>query len=657
MIFDFSGGKLNFFKSLYQEARDAYGEELEAMERRMKQYLGDKEIDSSSVPATHIRNITYELIESQVTGYIPSPIVSPKKDGKRGYRNAKSIETLCRRLRNDLPFERINDQDERSAPTYGASIFLLEWDESVHTHNTTGDVRVTCLTPEEFIPQPNVYSDVNDMQYCFARFETTKEEIVARYGVKPSVAEDTESDETAHDDGYTATVYVCYYRNAKGKISKYAWSGETELQDEDDFYARRVKVCQVCGKRDGVCHCDDPRFKTVVSEYEELTEPITLSDGTIIPVEVPSIKDGEVLTRIERRQSTTTDGQMVFDGGEFMVPVVEDVPVAIKEPTRLPYYTPDMFPIVIRKNVSKQGSLYGQSDCDVIRPQQQAINKLESRIMQKLLRSAVTPVLPDDASISPENTIFGQVIRMHPGQSASQYGIVDTTPDIQADVMQSERCYEQAKLLLGISASFQGQPDPSAQSGRAKQLQIQQAAGRLDSKRRMKNAAYADIDKVIFQLYLAYSDEPRPAVYTDSNGVRHNVEFNRYDFLLRDEAGKWYYDDQYMFSTDPAIDIEESRPTLWEENLKSFQMGAFGDLASPETLLIYWRNMERAHYPYARENVERFEAQVDHARQLAEMEQRATAAEADLASHIEYEALLQNELGGIQNGSNKVSNV
>ena len=646
MIFDFSGGKLEFFKALYEEARSAYAEEVELFRRRRAQYLGDNAIDGSPCPATHVRNITYELIESQVTGYIPSPSVSPKQESVRGERNAKSIETLCRRLRNDLPFERINDQDERFAPIYGGSVFLVEWDESVRTHTTVGEARVTCINPEDLVPQPNVY-EIEDMQYLFVRFETTKDEIVRKYGVKPSVAEETESDEYTHDDGYTATVYVCYYKDEDDKVCEYVWSGDTELRDISDLYARRRKVCRICGEREGACHCEKPRYTTVTADFEEVITPITLSDGSVIPTEVPAFRDGLPVTEARQVQLKTPDGQMVFNNADgIATPVFETVQVPVMEPTRLPYYSPSVFPIVIRKNTSRERSLFGQSDCDVIRPQQQAINKIESRIQQKLLRAAVTPVMPEDARITADSSIFEQVIRLGPGESASQYGLIDTTPNISADISQSERHYDHAKRILGISDSFQGQYDPSAQSGKAKQLQINQAAGRLDSKRRMKNAAYADIDKIFFQLYLAYADEPRPAVLIDANGTRHNIEFNRYDFLVRDEAGEWYYDDRYLFSTDATIDIEDSRVTLWEENLKAFQMGAYGNPQDPSTLLIYWRNMERAHYPYARENVERLEAQI--AQQMAAMQARAEAAEGELAKHEQYEQYLMNEIAGGQ---------
>ena len=104
MIIEYTGEKIDYFKALYEEARNALGEESALMTRRMEQYLGSPEIDGSPVPATAVRNITYELIESQVSGYIPTPVVSPKSVSERSTRNARAIETLCRRVRNDLDF-------------------------------------------------------------------------------------------------------------------------------------------------------------------------------------------------------------------------------------------------------------------------------------------------------------------------------------------------------------------------------------------------------------------------------------------------------------------------------------------------------------------------------------------------------------------------
>ena len=147
----------------------------------------------------------------------------------------------------------------------------------------------------------------------------------------------------------------------------------------------------------------------------------------------------------------------------------------------------------------------------------------------------------------------------------------------------------------------------SGESGYSRQLKIAQATGRLESKRKMKHTAYADIDRIIFELYLAFADEPRALVYRDAYGRVHNAEFNRYDFIEYDISnGEFYYDDGYLFSVDLNGGAEYQREALWERNLENLKAGTLGDPTSAITLLRYWQCQERAHYPHARENVEYF---------------------------------------------------
>ena len=82
------------------------------------------------------------------------------------------------------------------------------------------------------------------------------------------------------------------------------------------------------------------------------------------------------------------NGVAQFDVDEMgnMIPMINTIQIPKTEPTKLPFYRPKRLPIVIRKNTSQEDSLLGQSDCEFIRPQQQAINKIESRILMKLLR-------------------------------------------------------------------------------------------------------------------------------------------------------------------------------------------------------------------------------------------------------------------------------
>jgi hypothetical protein len=94
--------------------------------------------------------------------------------------------------------------------------------------------------------------------------------------------------------------------------------------------------------------------------------------------------------------------------------------------------------------------------------------------------------------------------------------------------------------------------------------------------------------------------------------VTHAALFNRYDFLILDEEKcTYYYDDGYLFSIDQNGGIESQRETMWRQNLENLRAGTLGDPTSPATLLHYWQCQERAHYPFARENVEYFQSAIN----------------------------------------------
>ena len=393
-------------------------------------------------------------------------------------------------------------------------------------------------------------------------------------------------------DGDSVRIIIAFYRGEDGEIGRFIFSGELTLSDIPSFYKRKKKICKNCGLNRSECKCKKKAFNEIDVDYEELTRRMILSDGSIIMESSPEI------TAENKLRMTVT---------------------------KLPYYTPRSFPIVIRKNTSCADSVLGQSDCKFLRPQQQSINKIESRILQKLLRAGITPIVPEDATISLNNSVFGQVIKMKPGESAAQYGKVDTTPDISQDIAEAERLYDHSKRILGISDALQGIEGYRGESGYARQLRISQATGRLESKRKMKHYAYAASDRIIFELYLAFADEPRNLVYKDAYGRVHNTEFNRYDFIEYDpESGEYYYNDAYLFAVDLNAGAEYQREALWEKNLENLKAGTLGDPRSPVTLLRYWQSQERAHYPFARENVEYFISAVENGGEmLAEEAEKA----------------------------------
>ena len=83
--------RLSLFSDLYENAKSTYAESLTAFERHYAQYKGSDLIDGSTERACAVRNITYEIIESQISSDIPPPKVDAACYNERRDRNAKSI--------------------------------------------------------------------------------------------------------------------------------------------------------------------------------------------------------------------------------------------------------------------------------------------------------------------------------------------------------------------------------------------------------------------------------------------------------------------------------------------------------------------------------------------------------------------------------------
>ena len=190
--------------------------------------------------------------------------------------------------------------------------------------------------------------------------------------------------------------------------------------------------------------------------------------------------------------------------------------------------------------------------------------------------------------------------------------------DTSQERASAEANYEQSRRILGITDSFQGRPDRTATSGTAKQIAVAQSAGRLESKRIMKNAMYADLYAVMFRFLLAYSDEPRSVRHNNIDGSTTYSEFNKYDYLAQDAAGEWYWLDDFLFSVDNTSSLAGNRESMWQEIRMNLQTGAFGDPSDPETLILFWEMMAGQHYPGAAEIRERLEKKRQE--QLAQMQ-------------------------------------
>ncbi len=631
--------KLEYWQGKLEADESAYAGELSRMDEREGLYLGSdriKPIAREEVPdrAPHVRNVILELIEAQVSSSIPQPKVTARR--KRDERLARLIEDMLRDELDRMSFEELNDQQERTVPIQGGGAYLVEWDSSQRTHTTAGEVAVSLLHPKQIIPQAGVYTGIEDMDHIILKLPQTKGSVKRRYGV--DVSEESESEPDARGTGESTaedmvTQYVAYYRNDKGGIGLYSWVNDTQLEDLEDYQARRLRRCARCGalepapgsvvvaqptmdgtypgtggiredeKREtgklnnrGVCpFCGGTKWEESEEDFEEPAADIVRSDGSVIPA-------------LERGP----DGAPVLEVGPDGAPAWKR--------TRLPYYKPNIFPVVLQKNISVFGRFLGGSDVDAIASQQNTVNRLETKMLDKLLTAGSYMSLPKDATIERDPGEM-KLIRLDNLQDKSYIDVYDMEGDISQDVAMLDHAYEEMRQVIGVTDSFQGRRDTTATSGTAKQFAAAQTAGRLESKRIMKNAAFQRLYEAIFKMKLAYADEPRPVPKFNAAGEREYEEFNRYDFLERDAAGEWYWNDQFIFAVDDtSATLASNREAMWEETRLNLQTGAFGPLDDLETMIFFWTKMEMLHYPGAAETKELF-------KQRQKAQQEALAAQ------------------------------
>lgn len=579
--------KLHIWQERLSKNASAFTDMTARMDAREALYRGDNGIRplierTRSTKTPHVRNICAELIEAQVDSSIPTPKVTAMR--AEDEEKARLIEDMLRNELTRLPMEMINDQMERTVPIQGGGAFLVEWDATAGTHTESGEIALSVVHPKQLVPQNGVVSGIEDMDYIILKVPQTKEYIKRRYGVNVADMGEEEPDIRGSEGESTAddmvTQYMAYYKNEHGGIGLYSWACDVEICDIEDYQARYLKYCEKCGE---------------------------IWNGEIHPMETPT-EDGVPGTFSEKKAkkdvcpycgaNTFTKRQEDFE--EITTPILRKDGSRIEAGTRIPFYKPNIYPVILQRNVSRYGCFLGDSDLDKIESQQNTTNRIESKIIDKLLKSGSYITLPDDVSIKADEEDM-KVIRPENVAAKQMIGVYDLEGNIAQDMAYLAQVYEEARQVIGITDSFQGRKDTTATSGKAKEFAAAQSAGRLESKRVMKDAAYSSLFEAIFKFKLAYADEPRPILTHDMAGNPAYKVFSKYDFLKQDDAGEWYWDDDFRFSCDTAAPLASNREAMWQETRMNLSQGAFGDPTQTETLIRFWSMMETLHYPMAGE--------------------------------------------------------
>lgn len=605
----------------YQEAYQNYSEILANGKDNELAYEGKRKIKSpdgsdAKKQGSVSRKMCFELTETQADISIPMPRVI----SKRGVEDrAIMIENVLRTEIDGMNMEEMVDEQARLTPIWGGSIFMAEWDNNYRDSFGVGRLVVKNLHPSQVIPQPGVYK-LDEMDYLFITFEQTKDYIKRVYGV--DVEEEGDQNQEGDQYEHMRTHVYCYYRNDKGTIGLISWVGNTKIQDYKDYFSRKQEVCAKCGAvkdpyEDKCIKCGSKKFKTENKEYEEIEYDVQITDpqtGTIINT---------------------------------------------KKKAKVKYYVPKVYPIVIHKNVGDIKSFLGRSDIDFIKDQQNDMNIYMNKIREKLLKGGSYMTLPDDVEVEASDEEL-KIIRL---KNAAQKAMIDTTtvqPNIATDLEILNFNYQIGRQTLGITDSYQGREDRTATSGKAKQIAVEQSAGRLKSKQMMKDAAFGDLYKLMFQFLLAYTDEKRPYIQEDSNGKLEYKWFDKRFFVEEDDNGEIYYDDEFVFSVDVSGTLANDRQAMWQETRSNFESGAYGDPTQLDTLEMYWTTMNKLHYPCAPDALKLIaQRKIEQQKLMLQQQAQATAIQAMndaqtkrlLAENIDQQNQLnrqQNELKQIK---------
>lgn len=562
---------LGKFVALYNHAKEAQERNEHAspsnLDKWRRAYLGTLNAlkqDGTESPrkCRQLRKVAYEIVESTIDNSIPMPKMQAR------YRDDLHLINVTE---NYLKYEmeRIltrfnNDRSERATYIDGTGWYKVWWDSLDNKHERSGNVKVEFCAVDQIIPQPGV-KDYKQLEYIFERQRVSISKI---YDLYHRVVTPTEAE--------MVDVINCYYLNDNRVVGLFSWcehSGQV-ICNEEDWQIRKVRKCQLCGTINPVTkrcsYCGSKNIKYVNAEKEILSEPLL---RVYNPYEVGETDNPE--KRDELAAKTFAEA------GE-----------------EIPFYQLRQLPFVPRPAVSTVDTIYGISEVRIVLEMQDGTNKTLTKAIEKTLKSGTVVTKPEKMKINDTDDTF-KIFGVRSAEEAAMVQAKQILADVSQDMNMAAILYDSAKSSSGITDSFQGKSDSTATSGKAKQYAAMQSAGRIQSMREMKSAAFSGVYELILKYLLAFSDETRKFVRVLPDGNQEQECWNKYMFLDRDKNGEIYYRDDFTFNCDAAATLTTNRVQMWQETQDKFVQGALGSPADPRTLKLFWNIMDSLQYPLA----------------------------------------------------------
>lgn len=526
-----------------------------------------------------LRKLMYEIVESKIDNSIPMAIMNPQH--KRDTTTINVTEDYLKYEINRIYTKYINDRSERSTYIDGTTWYKVWWDSLDSTYENGGQVKVDVCTCDQIVPQPGVM-DWRQLEYIFEIEQLSLARIYDLYGRIITPAASNQSVIPAQQgDLSTITVINCYYLNDKRIVGKFSWAKDSMqvICDEEDWQIRKLRTCTKCGHiqnlGDTCAICGSKSFKYKNAEKEILEEDLY-----------------EIYNPYDEGETDDESKKDQFSARLFAT-----------AGTEIPFYVVRQLPFIPRPAVSSMDTIYGISDVYMHLDMQDGINKMLTKAMNKALSSCTLITKPGRVKIdtTDENSIKFANVKTY--EEAEQVRNVPITADINQELAMISSLYDSAKSSSGITDSFQGKYDASATSGKAKQFQAIQTAGRIESLRVMKAAAFAGVYEMVLKYLLAFSDNRKTFVKVLPDGQTKEEVWSKYMFLAKSKDGQYYYRDDFSFSSDPAAVISPDRMTMWQETVNKFTLGMFGDVTNTNTLKSVWHILEQQGYPLANEAI------------------------------------------------------
>ena len=577
---------LNKFVALFSIAKGAKDSNALANDENIakwrKAYYGtlgalNKDGSISKRKSRQLRKIAYEFVESKIDNNIPLPKMSPKY--KSDLPLVQVTEDYLKYNIDNIFSKYLNDRSERSTYVDGTSWYKVWWDSLENSYETSGTVKVDVCLADQIVPQPGV-SDWRQLEYIFELQQISLSRIYKLFGrrITPISGDSSQMAEPAQQaDLSTITMITCYYLNEDRIVGRFAWAQHSQqvICNEHDWQIRKLRTCTKCGQ--------------------------------IVPQALECPICGSKSFKYENAKTEILDQDLMevynpYDVGETDDPDAKDEyksRVFLTKGTEIPYYRLRMLPFIPRPAVSSIESLYGVSEVMVLLELQDMTNKLYTKMTDKTLSSGAIVTKPQRVKINDTDDGIKQVdVRTY--EESQMVQTKQIMADTSQDIVAAQMLYDSAKASSGVTDSYQGKYDASATSGKAKEFAAMQSAGRIESLRIMKAAAFSGLYELVLKYLLAFSDESRRFVKVLPDGSTTEEEWNKYMFLDRDKYGELYYRDDFSFSSDPAATLETNRVAMWQEIQSQFIQGAFGNPQDPRTLELFWNMMDQQQYPLAK---------------------------------------------------------